>query len=330
MNQKQNNPLVVIENQIQVLETQFTELAMTNEARVVFAKEAHFAIQAMQKNDYLLQTAMQNPNSLKAAVLNIASVGLTLNPVLKQAYLIPRDRAVILDISYMGLCDIATQEGALAMVKSQLVHSKDEFLYNGVDKEPTHKFNPFGDRGEVVGVYCVAKTVFGDYLTEFMTIGECHSIRNRTDIWRKKQAGPWKTDEGEMMKKTVIKRASKLWPRPKKAIKLNNAIEVLHDHEGIDFEREQAEAEEEKKYIAEKKDKEILEKKDVLEKIKVLCGYITQGTSVQEKGAFMNEFLQVNKFGDLNFKKLDELKAILETLKNISEEKPGDTIQLSQ
>jgi hypothetical protein len=35
-----------------------------------------------------------------------------------------------------------------------------------------------------------------------------------------------------MMKKTVIKRASKLWP---KSERLDTAVQVLNEHEGIDF-----------------------------------------------------------------------------------------------
>jgi len=219
-------------------EKEFRTLSKTSGA--VFDKEQSFAIQALKNNDYLCGIAYNNKDSLRMAVLNVAAVGLTLNPVRKQAYLVPRDGKVCLDISYLGMIQLAADIGAIKWAKAEVVYEKDEFTYVGMNKEPDHKFTPFGDRGKIVGAYCVAKTHGDEYLTDIMPINEVYSIRDRSKAWiaykTKKKSCPWVTDEGEMIKKTVIRRAYKSWPlTDTRAQQFHKAIEITNeDHEIID------------------------------------------------------------------------------------------------
>ncbi len=201
----------------------------------VFEREAEFAIQALCKDEFFIKVARQNPQSVRDAVTNIAAIGISLNPAKKQAYLVPRDGRICLDISYMGLIDLATDTGAIRWAQAALVREKDTFEIVGIDQQPRHTFSPFNtDRGPVVGAYAVAKTSDGDYLTATMTADELFAIRDRSQAWKAKKSGPWATDEGEMMKKTVIKRAYKYWP---KSERLEKAIHYLNNEtgEGIDF-----------------------------------------------------------------------------------------------
>src|SRR5690606_35048339 len=73
---------------------------------VNYDKEAIFAIQELMKTDYAMKVADQNPQSVRLAMINVASTGLTLNPANGYAYLVPRDGAIHLDISYKGLTKI--------------------------------------------------------------------------------------------------------------------------------------------------------------------------------------------------------------------------------
>lgn len=185
---------------------------------VAFEREYGFAMQVIQQNNYLQGIAAGNLPSLKAAIVNVAAIGVSLNPARKQAYLVPRDGKVCLDISYMGLLDLATDTGSVLWGQANVVRAKDTFALNGLDRPPSHTFDPFAtDRGDVIGAYCTVKTADGDYLTHTMTIAEIHAIRNRSAAWRawveKKKSCPWVTDEVEMAKKTVVKQASKYWPK---------------------------------------------------------------------------------------------------------------------
>ena len=183
-----------------------------------FEREAKFALQILTSGDYVMSIARDNPQSVIDAVTNIAAIGISLNPALKQAYLVPRKRKICLDISYMGLMDLAMATGSLRWAQAQIVHQRDQFALNGFDHPPTHIFNPFAtDRGEIVGAYVVVKTADGEYLTSTMSVDAINDIRDRSEAWKawisKKASCPWVTDYNEMAKKTVVKNASKYWPR---------------------------------------------------------------------------------------------------------------------
>lgn len=221
--------LVEVKGWVGDVEKDFTAIAPKD---ISFVKEAEFALQIITASDFLVSVAKGSPTSLQNAVINLAAIGLTLNPAYKLAYLIPRKGKICLDISYIGLVKLATDCGSVAWVQADLVYKNDSFEFQGAGKQAIHKYDPFSERGEIVGAYCTAKLHDGDFLVTVMSIKELVEIRDRSEAWKNNQSGPWKTDPGEMMKKTVIKRASKLWP---KSEKVQKAIDVINEHEGIDF-----------------------------------------------------------------------------------------------
>ena len=197
----------------------FTQALSDNS--ITWQKEQQFAIQAFQKNDYLAKVAMANPSSAQNAIINVAAIGITLNPSAKLAYLVPRDGGVHLDISYMGLLHLAQVSGAIQWGQCKLVCANDTYESNGLDSAPTHKYNAFGDRGDVVGGYCTVKTAQGDYLTEEMSLAEIKQVEASS----KAKNGPWQKWWDEMARKTIVKRGSKYWPRCER---LDNAIHHLN------------------------------------------------------------------------------------------------------
>lgn len=207
---------------VQQQESMFMERVCDD--KVKFATESQFAIQAFQGNKFLADTALKNMASLQNAIINVASIGISLNPANKHAYLVPRDGKICLDISYMGLLHLAMTTGSIKWGQCKLVHASDTYASNGLDKAPTHSYNPFlnvNDRGAVIGAYCTVKTADGDYLTEEMSFDDIKKIENSS----KAKNGPWKTHWNEMARKTVVKRASKYWP---KVERLDEAIHNLN------------------------------------------------------------------------------------------------------
>ena len=216
-----------------------------------FDSEQQFAIQHLKSNAYLFKVAKDNPKSLRSSLINCANVGLSLNPIKKQAYLLPRtikkddgkyEKRVFLEPSYMGLCDLALSSGKILWIQARIVREKDTIIDNGPGEKPTHEYQPFGDRGKIVGVYCSAKLNNGDYLTEFMDIQKIYSVMERSEAVKKWRAegeqagkgGPWITDFEEMAKKTVIRNAFKMWPKWATTDQLAQAVHLSNENEGFE------------------------------------------------------------------------------------------------
>lgn len=310
---------LTIQNPVDVyqLETNYIKYAHdTVNAEKKFKREALFACQILQDNNYLMGIARSNPDSLKSAVYNLAALDLTLNPAEKKAYLIPRKGKVCLDISYIGLADLCVKAG-MRFVQAEIVRENDAFEVTGIDSAPIHAYNPFSkDRGAITGAYCVVKTQHGDYLTEAMSIDEIYAIRNRSESF-KKGSGPWKTDESEMIKKTVIRRASKLWPKGNGLI--DKAVEALNQVEGIDFDQERTEQEQAAKEERERKKEQARaereEKTALINEAKELYGDLVKIMNSREIGELMFNTFNISSFDKLINKSVQEARDVVERLK---------------
>jgi recombination protein RecT len=227
--------LALIEQNIYSLRPHFEAIAV--DRTMSFEREAGFAMQIIAANDFMTGVAFNSPQSVIDAVTNVAAIGISLNPAKKQGYLVPRKGRVCLDISYMGLLDMAMATGSIRWAQAGLVYSRDIFLLNGFDKAPTHQHDPFStERGQLAGVYVVVRTADGDYLTHCMSINDVYAIRNRSEAYKSGKSSPWNTDEGEMVKKTCVKQAYKYWPKTER---LQNAIQYLNTdgEEGISLDQ---------------------------------------------------------------------------------------------
>ena len=175
---------------------------------VQYAQEAHFALQQLAANSYLLGIAQNNPDSLRAALLNVAATGLSLNPVKKQAYLIPRNKSVVLDISYMGILHVAQMSGAIEWGQARIVRAGHTFRLTGINQAPVHEYNPFENddaAGAIVGAYAVVKLPSGDFLTHCLNMDALLRIRSRSESFKSGKNSPWLTDPEPMMKKSAVR-----------------------------------------------------------------------------------------------------------------------------
>ena len=214
------------------MEQKFAKATCSN---IAFQQEVVFAIQAVQKNDFSVRIAQQNPVSLRQAFIQTAAVGLSLNPALAYAYLVPRDGKIILDISYRGLIKIATDIGSIKWARAELVYTGDDYAFNGPCSMPHHQFDGFAsenERGDFRGAYCIVKTADGDILVDQMSAEAIYKVRDKSMAFAKKKAGPWVDWFQEMAKKSCIKRASKSWPKTEADTRLGSAIHYLNQEAG--------------------------------------------------------------------------------------------------
>lgn len=236
-------PTASIVEELVKLEPHFNK---QNAYALKFESECLFAKQQLMKQDYTLSAAQNKPEALRVAILNVAAIGISLNPALAHAYLVPRSPGkddkgkakppqICLDISYRGLVKLATDSGAIKWAKAEVVYDDEPFEWVNIVSLPIHKLNPFGGKRAVGGVdgmiggYCVAQLADGSYLLDHMSAADIWQVMNTS----KAGGGPWKTWPLEMTKKTLVKRASKSWPQSGGRERLDLAVEVLSEHEGL-------------------------------------------------------------------------------------------------
>jgi recombination protein RecT len=109
-----------------------------------------------------------------------------------------------------GILKLVRNSGELASIDAQIVYKADKFTYRpGIDLVPQHEPDWFGDRGEVVGVYAVAKMKDGAAYVEILSKKQVEQVRA---VSRSRNAGPWSTWWDEMARKTAIRRLAKRLP----------------------------------------------------------------------------------------------------------------------
>lgn len=202
------------------------------EADRVMAKEIEFAAQAMLANNFLIKCATSNPISLVNALKNVALTRSTLNPLLKQGYLVPFGGAITFMPSYMGLVDVLINNGLVRKVEAHPVFDGEEFeIKLGSKGYLRHIPNPWGKREKenLKGGYFFVVMTDGTEMYDTMSIEEVEKIRKRAPS--AKSSSPWDTDYVEMMKKTLIRRAFKLIPKNGISEDKVKALEAVFDYD---------------------------------------------------------------------------------------------------
>jgi phage RecT family recombinase len=251
----QQNPMVVVEKAIANVQPRFEKIARPMGNLVRYQEEAGYALQAMRANPYMQRCI---PQTIEDAVVNVASIGLSLNPVLQHGFLIPRRKGnhvvCCFDPGYRGLIKLATDGGLVSLVQAAAVYEEEERLGNfkltrGTNPTVLHNTDPLqklSDMGEIIGAYCIAyvKHAPVPHVT-WMPIDDILKAAAKSEAFNprdknKKPSGPWVTDFQEMCVKTAIKRARKQWPggnaRLDHAIQLSNVAESYIEPEEADIE----------------------------------------------------------------------------------------------
>lgn len=194
-------------------------------------RETSFAIQAANSNSYLAQAT---PQSIAKAIWNVAITGLTLNPIHKLAYLVPKridgNVEAVLMPSYQGLVKLLTDTRSVKMAYAHCVYKGDEFeVLLGGEYTLVHK--PKFASKEVTHVYAVGLLHDGNKQFEVMDIDQVNAIRDRSDGYKaykdgKAKSAIWVSDYDEMARKTVLKRLCKYLPKSNEWDKVNEAIEL--------------------------------------------------------------------------------------------------------
>ncbi|HEP8970401.1 TPA: recombinase RecT [Pseudomonas aeruginosa] len=218
----------------------FIDTASAVPGGLIFETEKVYAITAMVNNEYLAKAALNNPVSVDIAMAQVAATGLTLDPAMQLAYLVPRDGKVIAEISYRGLIDIAIRSKAVSLVTVKPVYSNDLFRFKGDTTQPLHEYDPFLDveqRGEFRGAYSCAYLANNMLLVTPVRAQDIYAARELSSAWKNakpgKSKGPWESHFEAMALKTCVKISRKYWPLSSPV--LEQAIAYLNDAGGEGF-----------------------------------------------------------------------------------------------
>jgi len=207
-----------------------------------FIKEVAFASMAIMNSEGLQKCTHE---SILQSVFNVATTGLSLNPVLKYAALTPRyikgKMQCVLSPMYQGLVKLITDTGSVTSVYAYIVYEGDEFEVNlGTDISIIHK--PKYQTKEFNKVYAVATLHDGSKIFEVMTKEDIETIRGTSETWKAYELGKinanqciWVTWFDEMARKSVIKRIVKYIPKTDRFKIIAEAIQIDNiDHTASD------------------------------------------------------------------------------------------------
>jgi recombination protein RecT len=155
--------------------------------------------------------------SIYSAIMNAAAAGIELHPSLGHGYLVPRGGQAVLQVGYKGLIALATRgQSQIGAVDVGVIRERDEYeIEEGTQPRLIVRRKVGSDRGEIVAFYCVTHYRSGVSVPTIMERAEVDRIRDTySDAFKRGGAGakPWREEYEEQGKKTVLRRASKLWP----------------------------------------------------------------------------------------------------------------------
>lgn len=181
--------------------------------------------------DQFIQVALSTYRSQKAlaeadtlsflkAIMQAAQLGLSVDPMLGEAYLIKRwDKhancnVVKMEIGYKGMLARIQRSPKIDTIQADVVYQNDEFeVVKGCpDYSIRHKPYLNGDPGDVIASYCVARFATGSYLFKVCTLREIHKARDMSESYKKKY-GPWIDHFEAMALKTAVRRIEPFLPK---------------------------------------------------------------------------------------------------------------------
>ena len=195
----------------------------------------------VRQNPKLLECT---PESVVSGIGQGFSLGLSFDPVLGHAFLVPywnkkqRILQAQFQAGYRGLANLAYRSEKIVKIYSEVVHAEDTFeVFDGTEQRIIHKKNLEANREEEkdwIGAYAVAETKDGVTFSKYMTRAEILK-RKMCSQSAESDYSPWTTSAKDMWLKTPIRALAKLLPMsPDTEMAIRAAIEDEYRDAGIE------------------------------------------------------------------------------------------------
>lgn len=166
-----------------------------------------FALLDLQQNPKLQAC---DPSSIYMALLACAVTGCEPGALKGEAYIVPFGGRAQFMCGYRGMIKMAKRSGEVTNIFANVVHQRDTFDIDlGSDARVTHR-PALSDRGDVIGVYAIAKMAHGSNEVEWLSSDDIERIRKVAESRGKSPA--WSQWPEEQARKSAIKRLAKRLP----------------------------------------------------------------------------------------------------------------------
>lgn len=217
-------PLTPMQN-TSALVTKYAQKILDDERAQKFAAQVFL----LARGDPKFATC--TPDSILAAMLACVHLDLMPNTPEQLAFIIPyRNKSLGImqaqfQVGYKGLVALAYRSAGIASINAELVFPEDTFKVDYGMRTLSHKPDLTIDRtdySKAIAAYAVAMPANGTQPTfDVMSRSEIDKVRK---VVKAESTGtPWKTWEEAMVKKTVVKRLTKLLPQSSKDNRLQYA-----------------------------------------------------------------------------------------------------------
>jgi phage RecT family recombinase len=191
----------------------FTQTVSRNQSGLVVDNE-FVAIESLIEGMGMNVWMNINPDSLYWAIINQATIGLSVEAGIGHATFINRfDFATNLYVIefmpiYHGLIHLAFESGLMSQVSGDVVRQGEEFRYNGPEAKPDHHYtgSNYGT-SDVISAYACATLKSGQVYTSTVTLDELIEAEQIASFNVSGNDNVWNTGfKCEMQKKTAIRR----------------------------------------------------------------------------------------------------------------------------
>jgi recombination protein RecT len=229
--QKPSSPLAIVRQKMERMSGQF-EAALPKHIPVERFKRV--VMTAIQQTPALLDC---DQRSLWNAAMRAAQDGLL--PDGREGAMVPFKSQVQWMPMVAGVRKKVRNSGEIATWETEVVYEKDHFEFElGDDPFIKHKPHLGADRGKPIAAYSIATLKTGEKSREVMSIAEIERIRSMAPS---KNSPAWKDHFGEMCRKTVARRHSKVLPMSTDLDDLLRGDDEIMDVKAEVNERQQAE-----------------------------------------------------------------------------------------
>lgn len=172
-------------------------------------------------------------DSLLAAIMNSAQLGLEFNTPLGESYLIPYENkklgitTVNFQIGYQGLLKLAYNTGQFKRITAREVRENEDFYINYGTGEVKHEPCLTGDSGDVIGYYAIYQTKDGGQDVFYMSKADARSYGLEYSVpFKNFNKGPWVDNFDAMAKKSCLIQVLKYAPKAIESQKLVEATKT--------------------------------------------------------------------------------------------------------